>query len=128
MPTDTLIAKPVFHSSIEIDVDTHVFNEQCTIVHLQYYGYGPIRIWASTYLVQDNGIRKKLVKAFNISLYPEWKEVHFGHRFTLLFEGLDKDCQTFDLYEDIPEPGGFYVQGVERNATDVYWLSLNEEN
>ncbi len=125
---DTLITKPVFHPSVEFEVDTLIFNEQCTIVHVQYYGYGPIRIWASTFLVQDNGIRKKLLQAYNISLYPVWKEIRFGHRFTLLFEGIDKDCQLFDLFEDIPEPDGFYIQGIERNETDVYWLSINEEN
>ncbi len=125
---DTSIAKPVFHPSVEFEVDTLIFNEQCTIVHVQYYGYGPIRIWASTFLVQDNGVRKKLLQAFNISLYPEWKEIRFGHRFTLLFEGLDKDCQQFDLFEDIPEPDCFYIQSIERNEKDVYWLSINEEN
>lgn len=103
--------------------------DNCTIVHCIYgnplHEYQGVRIWPTTYLVQEDGIRKKLVQAYNIPPYPQWK--YFGGStcsFTLLFEGLEKDCKQFDLLEDIPESGEFFVPGIKRNETDVYLVKL----
>ena len=74
--------------------------------------------------MQEDGARKKLLQAYNISSFPIWKMVNSGHRFTLIFEGLDKSCKIFDLLEDIPEPGGFNIKNITRNTTDVYWLGI----
>ena len=123
MSVDVLSA-PVFHPSVEFDVEELADNERCTIVHIQYYGFGSIRIWASTFLVQEDGVRKKMLHAYNISMYPEWKPVRYGHRFTLVFEGLDKSCSVFDLFEDIPEPGGFEILAIPRTKSDVYNLTI----
>ncbi len=84
-----------------------------------------MRVWPGTCLVQENGVRKKLIQAYGISLYPDWQIIQQGAIcFTLVFEGLDKDCRKFDLVEDIPEPGGFLVKDFERNELDVYFTGV----
>ncbi len=106
---------------------SETLSEKCTIVRCVYRKtyYNRIRIWPSTFLIQNNGVRKKMLQHYNIALYPEWIIVKsHPHIFTLIFEGLDKDCVSFDLLEDIPEPGEFYVRGIQRNQTDVYSVSL----
>ncbi len=100
--------------------------EKCTIVHCKFAtksSYNAIRIWLSTYLIEESNIRRKLIMAFNIPLMPETiycKPVDGYCHFTLVFEGLSKDCISFHLLEDIPESGGFYTTIIERNKTDVY--------
>jgi hypothetical protein len=126
---ETNIEKPVFKPDVSFKPRLQVFEEQVTIVHCTYnfpkeLQPAGIRIWPTTYLVQQDGKRKKLLQAFNISSFPVWKLVNAGHRFTLIFEGLDKDCTVFDLLEDIPEPGGFKFENIQRNNTDVYWVTI----
>ncbi|MCC2590963.1 hypothetical protein [Chryseobacterium sp. MFBS3-17] len=82
-----------------------------------------IRIWPSTFLVDEvSGSRSRLVHAENISFTPMWTEVppFRDYWFTLIFEGLPADCKQFDLQEMIAEEGGFFVQNIRRNQTDVY--------
>ena len=103
--------------------------ERCTIVHCRHRVLmeAYVRIWKSTYLVEENGRRCKLIKAFNISIMPDWTFFPGDNRdirFTLLFEGLSKDCSKFYLKEEIPEPGGFYSDTVLRNTTDVYEVDI----
>ena len=98
--------------------------EQCTIVHCRYYTTEPagVRIWPSTYLVGDDGVRSKLVKAFNISIMPQWT-FHFTEndyiRFTLVFEALGESCRKFYLLEDISQPFGFYSEMISQNSSGV---------
>ena len=104
--------------------------ERCTIVWCMCVNLTNadmrMRVWPETCLVQENGIRKKLIQAYGISLYPDWQIIKPGAiGFTLVFEGLDKDCLKFDLVEDIPESGGFNVTGVERNERDVYFVRIH---
>jgi hypothetical protein len=93
--------------------------ERQTIVHCstsaEYY-----RIWPSTFLVErGTGKRAKILNAFNISFYPDWTE-NDGKGFTLIFEGLSKECTFFDLLEIIPEGDAFEIKGIQRNQMDVY--------
>jgi hypothetical protein len=37
---------------------------------------------------------------------------------------LPKNCDSFDLIERIPEPGGFIYTNIKRNKTDVYHLVI----
>ena len=121
--------KPKFKPEVEFRVQAEVLLEKSTIVHCRLsgdYEYpAAIRIWPTTFLVQDNGDRKKLLHAYNIAPYPNWKIVNEGHVFTLIFEGLDKNCLLFDLLEDIPEIGGFKFENIKRNDTDVYWVDVD---
>jgi len=83
-----------------------------------------LRIWPSTFLIENSGERKKLLHAENIGLMPDWMlcegDGRSRYRFTLYFEGLSKACTKFYMLEDIPEPRGFYTEEILRNDTDVY--------
>lgn len=116
--------KPTFKPEIDFAVQPAVDEERSTIVHCTVHELTLIRIWPTTYLIQEDGVRKKLLHAYNITEYPDWKWAFPGHRFTLVFEGLDKHCLLFDLLEDIPQPGGFHIANIERNNADVYWLDV----
>lgn len=123
------IARP----QVEIDaavkelVDQQV--EECTIVHCRYFTTEPtgVRIWPTTFLVEDGGRRCKLIKNFNISIMPVWTfhlvENEFI-RFTLIFEALSRDCTFFNLLEDITQPFGFYSKNVQKNNSGVYTVEV----
>ena len=106
-----------------------VHEEGQVIVHIHYCSpYGDlIRIWPSTFLIpQPGGERSKLIHAENISLYPQWMLLEAGqpHTFTLVFSPLPRDCERFDLLEQIPQRGGFHIPNIARNRQDVYHLQL----
>lgn len=105
-------------------------NESQVIVHC-YYPKSPfgskIRIWPSTFLVDKHSDHKsQLLLADNISFMPQWTYILplKPHRFTLFFSGLSKQCSEFDLVEEIPEPGAFIVNNIQRNQEDVYHIYL----
>jgi len=107
------------------------FIEQQVIVHCEFspgiFWEPRLRIWPTTYLIPKGGTSKsKLLQAEHISFYPEWTPIKrfIVHRFTLIFEGLPKDCTTFDLVEEIPEPGGFVARDITRLPSDIYSISL----
>ncbi len=86
-----------------------------------------IRIWRSTFLVdRASGSRSQLIHAENISYAPMWtmipKKGEFS--FLLIFSALPKGCTVFDLLEDIPQTGGFFIQGIQRNQLDVYHVDI----
>ena len=86
-----------------------------------------IRIWKTTFLIDTvSGYRSKLVHAENISYAPEWTPISENslYQFLLIFEALPKGCEVFDLLEDIPQPGGFYVSAIMRNKQDVYHVHI----
>lgn len=86
-----------------------------------------IRIWKTTYLVdRGSGSKSKLVHAENISFAPEWTLVpdKKPFRFLLIFDALPRTCSSFDLVEEIPQAGGFHVEGIIRNKTDVYHVDI----
>jgi hypothetical protein len=103
--------------------------EKQVIVHVTIkssHTWWQLRIWPSTYLIPKEGIIKsKLLNVENIPFYPQWLHI-FGksHRFTLIFEGLPKDCEVFDLIEEIPQEGGFKALGIKRNLSDVYHVKI----
>ncbi|MFN6039282.1 MAG: hypothetical protein ACK452_12495 [Bacteroidota bacterium] len=82
-----------------------------------------IRVWSSTFLVdKSSSHRSSLLHAENITLFPNWTPVFGGSSFvfTLLFSALPSTCESFDLYEEIPQSGGFFVANIKRNELDVY--------
>jgi len=86
-----------------------------------------IRIWKTTFLMDTfSGHRSKLVHAENISFAPVWTSIPDNslYQFLLIFEALPKGCEVFDLLEDIPQPGGFFVPGIIRNQKDVYHVHI----
>jgi hypothetical protein len=110
-------------------VKTSSSEEQQVIVHCLFRSgeWARIRIWNTTYLCDNHSDhRSRLLNAFNISYYPVWMFVPPDKTisFTLVFEALPKTCTDFDLFEDIPASGGFFVRNIRRNKSDVYsvWI------
>lgn len=98
--------------------------ERQTIVHCSCGDDYAYRIWPSTYLIEHgSGRRAQLITAFNISFAPQWT-LNDGRGFTLIFEGLSRDCSSFDLREVIPQEGGFEALGIKRNSSDVYQVKF----
>jgi hypothetical protein len=127
---------PTTHSNTAVKIDEEILTyvqteeERTTIVHCQLHSPYPTlaRIWNSTFLLEEDGRRVPLVKAFNIAMAPEWTwfvSTDGFVNFTLLFEGLSKGCKIFHLMEIIDEPGGFYSGKIWRNETDVYKVELS---
>jgi hypothetical protein len=114
--------------STETEVD--VLNESHVYVHCYFNNTVKdmlIRIWKTTYLVdRGSGTRSKLVHAENISYAPEWTLVpdKKEFRFLLIFDALPRACSSFDLIEDIPQAGGFHIEGIVRNKSDVYHVNI----
>ncbi|MGA1331466.1 MAG: transposase [Bacteroidia bacterium] len=104
--------------------------ESQVTIHFKYTGsmWGTkVRIWKSTFLhAKGSSHRSSLVHVENISVHPTWTHVSAGEtiNFTLIFSGLPKDCEYFDLIEDIPEPGGFIINDIKRNNSDVYHFTM----
>ena len=104
--------------------------ESQVTIHITYTGSmwgNKIRIWKSTFLhAKGSSHRSSLVHVENISVHPTWTHVSAGEtiNFTLIFSGLPKDCEYFDLIEDIPEPGGFIINDIKRNNSDVYHFTM----
>jgi len=44
--------------------------------------------------------------------------------YLIIFIPLPKSCDFFDLLEDIPESGGFFVRNIKRNKADVYHVQI----
>ena len=106
--------------------ETEVFveEERQTIVHCTAGDTYAYRVWPSTYLIEKgSGKRAKLITAYNISFAPQWT-LNSGKGFTLIFEGLSRECTVFDLVEIIPQEGGFEVRDIARNNSDVYNVEL----
>jgi hypothetical protein len=110
---------------VEVETETMVAEENQTIVHCICGVDAAYRIWPTTYLIEHGtGNRTKLVTAFNVSFYPGWTLKNAGQKFTLIFEGLSRNCAVFDLKEEIPQEGGFEVRGIVRNKSDVYTVNI----
>ena len=137
---DLIVREPVRIDYPKIRIASQDFNrllqynnksEAQVIIHFSFSGRfhnDRIRIWKSTFLFPRECEGKSiLLHAENITFYPEWMPVGFGHKivFTLFFSALPKDCAEFDLHEQIPEPGGFVIKGIKRNRTDVYYVRLD---
>ncbi len=109
----------------EVKSETLPDHERQTIFHCSYNPEAAVRIWPSTFLIEkESGRRVKLITAFNISFAPEWTFGNTHNYFTLVFEGLSKECSMFDLVEIIPLPDPFEVRNIARNKTDVYSVRI----
>lgn len=122
-----MATKPEIHTKEQVaeETETLVAEEGQVIVHCICSVEGAYRIWPTTYLVElGSGKRSRLLTAYNISFYPHWTLKNAGQRFTLIFEGLSRNCFAFDLIEEIPQEGGFEVPGIARTSNDVYMVEL----
>jgi hypothetical protein len=123
-PEEYTVAEPTLAEETDVLEESHVY------VHCYFNNTSTnllIRIWKSTYLTDKNSShRSKLVHIENISYAPVWTPVppNSPFQFLLIFEALPKGCEIFDLVEDIPQPGGFYVSSIMRNKIDVYHVHI----
>ena len=127
----TTITKPTILKEILESLQSKVEEEKQVIVHCCFPATASedmlIRIWGSTFLVDDRIKHKStLIHHENISLFPYWTEVPAfkDYWFTLVFSGLPKDCESFDLREEIPQEGGFLVKNIKRNSSDIYRVKI----
>jgi len=120
--------KPIVATAIA--EETNVSEESHVYVHCYFNNSVKdmlIRIWKTTFLIDTlSGHRSKLVHVENISYAPEWTPIPNNslYQFLLIFEALPKGCEVFDLLEDIPQPGGFFIQSIMRNPKDVYHVHV----
>lgn len=122
--------KPEVDSEVLEAIDPNTLDDSYVYVHCHFKNDGGemlIRIWRSTFLIdRASGARAELLHAENISYAPLWSVVppRSEYTFLLIFSGLPKDCTSFDLIEDIPQPGGFFVSAIQRNNRDVYHVNI----
>ncbi len=134
----------ILASDIAIEIKVEISNEAKerllsdteeqgqVIVHCKLeddFGGTYARIWPTTYLIDtSSNHQSRLLYGEGITIYPVWTEVPAGTTlsFTLIFSPLPKSCVAFDLFEQIPESGGFHVRDIKRNSTDVYHVDLTE--
>jgi hypothetical protein len=133
---DEILTKPKKVKKIEVDkqlleeAKSETDVEKQVIVHCFFNSPlddSLIRIWRSTYLRDKESSHKSLIlTAHNISFYPTWTAVSGGReaKFTLVFSALPKSCAAFDLFEDIPQGGGFFTGLISRNKSDVYSVEI----
>ena len=129
VPTITDIPAFKFDNKLKDEILSQIHEEKAVIIHCTYNAEidGGIRIWNSTFLIdKTSGERSTMHHAENITIAPEWTYVPEGkcYRFTLIFAPLPKSCEFFDLLEDIPQTGGFFIQNIKRNKSDVYHVNI----
>lgn len=127
---DIPIVKPKVETDVLTAIDSWTLEDQHVYVHCYYKNDLPemlIRVWRSTFLVDKvSGAKSELVHAEKISLAPQWTIIRgkITFSFLLIFSALPKDCKVFDLIEDIPQTGGFFVPNIKRNELDVYHVDI----
>jgi len=122
--------KPEVEPEVLTAIDPSVLEDSYVYVHCYFNNTSEdmlIRIWRSTFLIdRSSGSRSSLVHVENISYAPMWTMIPKKGMFTflLVFSALPKDCTAFDLLEDIPQTGGFFISGIQRNQLDVYHVDI----
>ncbi|MBX2961247.1 MAG: hypothetical protein KF687_01970 [Cyclobacteriaceae bacterium] len=123
-------ASPYVDTDVLFSVKPELLNDSYVYVHA-HLGHTDremlIRIWRSTVLIdKHSGNKSTLVHAENITFAPVWTTIpkNFSYTFLLIFHALPKACTVFDLVEQIPQPGGFFIPDIMRNKSDVYHLNI----
>ena len=122
--------KPGVETEVLTSISPAVLDDSYVYVHCNFenpWTNTLIRIWKTTFLIDpSSSTRSSMVHAENISLAPQWTLIPDGITFSflLVFSGLPKSCRQFDLKEEIAQPGGFLVKGIQRNDSDVYHINI----
>ena len=127
----TTSTKPATKTGDEIKEEllAHIDGKGIVIIHCSLTAKNDMqtRIWDTTHL-RDNNYKHKstLLHAKNITLAPEWMDIQEGStiKFTLIFSALPKNCEVFDLIEDVHDDSRFTILDIEREPKDVYHLIL----
>lgn len=111
-------------------IDPETLEDSHIYVHCHFQNHWRnmlMRIWKTTFLVdQHSSSRSNLIHIENISYAPSWTLIPDGieYTFLLIFSALPKSCTQFNLLEEIPQPGGFFVSDIVRNESDVYHIEI----
>jgi hypothetical protein len=130
MPVIDIPIKPKVETDVLTAIDSWTLEDQHVYVHCYYKNDLPemlIRVWRSTFLFDKvSGAKSGLIHAEKISFAPQWTIIQgkITFSFLLIFSALPKDCNVFDLVEDIPQAGGFFVPNIKRNELDVYHVDI----
>lgn len=110
------------HPDDQLNVDL----EKQVTVKIRSSSLSTVRIWPTVYLqCIQSGIKSHLIYSEGIGQYPNWSMLYPGKPFILIFGPLPSTCLSFDLFEDIPEPGGFILTDIPRNRSAVYDLWID---
>ena len=124
------VTKPKIDTEVLSSIATEFLEDSFVYVHCYFENTTKdmlIRIWRTTYLIdRSSGSRSELVHIENITFAPLWTLIpdNATYNFLLVFSALPKSCTHFDLVEEIPQPGGFFIQGIQRNERDVYHVDI----
>ncbi|MCX6239553.1 MAG: hypothetical protein NTY07_18725 [Bacteroidia bacterium] len=113
--------EPVNETAFEVEEEKQII-VHCRCDSLDKYDSW-IRIWKTTFLIDPvSEYKSDLLFAYNISFYPVWDLFpgNSSKKFTLVFGGLPKSCQIFDLIEVTDGTGAFESKGMIRNKEDIY--------
>jgi hypothetical protein len=130
IPDPLIKVKPSVDDKVLESIEPALLEDSYVYVHCSFdntFKDALIRIWKTTFLVDHtSGVKSQLIHAENISIAPLWTVIPDSsiYNFILIFSGLPKSCRLFDLIEEIPQPGGFYIRDIPRNVTDVYHVSM----
>lgn len=122
--------KPAVDDNVLASIEPSVLEDSYVYVHCSFdntFRDALIRIWKTTFLVDhSSGAKSSLIHAENISFAPLWTVIPDNsiHHFILIFSALPKACTRFDLIEEIPQAGGFFVKDIQRNPRDVYHVAM----
>ena len=117
--------KPAEEVKVNLAPEHQYKEERQVLVRAYITEFMPVRIWPSTYLIcNQTGTRLKMLFSENVSKAPHWGLIAPYERFYMIFEGLPKACLSFDLYEEIDQPGNFHIKNIGRNGSDVYDLEI----
>lgn len=125
-----VIAKPEVDMETLSLIDPQTLEDSCIYVHCHFQNRWRdmlIRIWRTTYLIDgSSSTRSQLLHAENITYAPTWTLIPDGMNYTflLIFSTLPKSCSSFDLKEEIAQPGGFFFPNISRNQQDVYHINV----
>jgi len=116
---------PIIHLPASLINSWKEASESCTIVHCTFISFEPVklRVWKKRTLLRENtGLVRKIIKPFNIdiTLLKTFKPDNGCCNFTLVFEGLSRNCTSFELYEEPPAINLFFSESIERNRMDAY--------
>lgn len=123
-------AKPAVDMDVLASIHPELMDNSHVYIHCHFDNHTAnmlIRIWRTTFIIdRASSTKSQLIHAENISYAPQWTMVpdHQPFSFLLIFPGLPNSCSTFDMVEEIAQPGGFFVKGISRNDTDVYHVDL----
>jgi hypothetical protein len=124
------IAAPKIDLDTSTLIDPETLEDSYVYVHCHFKNRWLnmlMRIWKTTFLIdQHSPSRSKLIHIENISYAPSWTLIpdRADYIFLLIFSSLPKSCTQFNLLEEIPQPGGFFVKDIVRNESDVYHIEI----